>query len=91
LSGGYHCDDEIPVDISFLIGGEYKKYNVLGTKSENSTIVFLVDDLMNDTMKVDFLKASSVKLRFNESHCESDYYEFKMTGSTAALNFVSKP
>jgi hypothetical protein len=42
-------------------------------------------------MKNAFLKASSVKLRFNESHCQSDYYEFKMSGSTAALNFVSKP
>ena len=91
LSGGYHCDDEIPVDISFLIGGEYKKYNIQGTKSENSTIVFLVDDLMTDPMKDDFLKASSVKLRFNELHCENDYYEFKMTGSTAALNFITKP
>ena len=91
LSGGYHCDDEIPVDISFLIGNEYKTYNVQGIKSENSTVVFLVDDLMTDPMKADFLKASIVKLRFNESHCQSDYYEFKMTGSTAALNFVSKP
>lgn len=91
LSGGYHCDDEIPVDISFLIGNEYKKYNVQGTKSENSTVVFLVDDLMTDPMKADFLKASLVKLRFNESHCQSDYYEFKMTGSKAALDFISKP
>jgi len=91
LSGGYHCDDEIPVDISFLIGNEYKKYNVQGIKSENSTVVFLVDDLMTDPMKADFLKASIVKLRFNESHCQSDYYEFKMTGSKAALDFISKP
>lgn len=91
LSGGYHCDDEIPVDISFLIGNEYKKYNVQGTKSENSTVVFLVNDIMTDPMKADFLKASIVKLRFNESHCQSDYYEFKMTGSKAALDFISKP
>lgn len=91
LSGGYHCDDEIPVDISFLIGNIYKKYNVQGTKSENSTVVFLVDDIMTDPMKDDFLKATLVKLRFNESHCQSDYYEFKMTGSKAALDFISKP
>jgi hypothetical protein len=91
LSGGYHCDDEIPVDISFLIGGSYQKFSVNGIKSQNSATVFLIDDLSSSEMKDAFLKASSVKLRFNESHCQSDYYEFKMTGSTAALNFVSKP
>jgi hypothetical protein len=91
LSGGYHCDDEIPVDISFLIGGSYQKFSVNGIKSKNSITFFLIDDLNSSEMKDAFLKASSVKLRFNESHCQSDYYEFKMTGSTAALNFVSKP
>lgn len=88
LSGGYHCDEEIPVDISFLVGGTYKKYSVTGIKSENSTVVFLVDDLTTDAMKEDFFKASSVKMRFNESYCESDYFEFKMTGSKAAYNYI---
>jgi len=91
LSGGYHCDDEIPVDISFLVAGQYVKFSVNGVKSSDSETVFLLDDLNTSEMKDAFLKASSVKLRFNESHCQSDYYEFKMSGSTAALNFVSKP
>jgi hypothetical protein len=91
LSGGYHCDEEIPVDISFLVDGQYKKYALTGTNSSNSSTVFLIDDLNSSPMKTDFLKATSVKLRFNESHCQSDYYEFKMTGSTAAFNFVNKP
>jgi hypothetical protein len=91
LSGGYHCDDEIPVDISFMVAGQFVKFSVNGVKSSNSKTVFLIDDLLSSEMKDAFLKASIVKLRFNESHCQSDYYEFKMSGSTAALNFVSKP
>lgn len=91
LSGGYHCDDEIPVDISFLVGGKFKQYNLTGSTSSDNTTVFFSDDLNSSEMKTDFLNATSVKLRFNESHCQSDYYEFKMSGSTAALNFVSKP
>jgi len=91
LSGGYHCDEEIPVDISFLVAGQFIKFSVNGVKSSNSSTVFLIDDLLTSDMKDAFLKASLVKLRFNESHCQSDYYEFKMSGSTAALNFVSKP
>jgi hypothetical protein len=91
LSGGYHCDDEIPVDISFLVGGKFKQYNLTGSTSSDNTTVFFSDDLNSSEMKADFLNATSVKLRFNESHCQTDYYEFKMSGSTAALNFVSKP
>jgi hypothetical protein len=91
LSGGYHCDDEIPVDISFMVAGQFVKFSVNGVKSRDSETVFLIDDLLSSEMKDAFLKASLVKLRFNESHCQSDYYEFKMSGSTAALNFVSKP
>jgi hypothetical protein len=91
LSGGYHCDDEIPVDISFLIGGEYQKFSVRGYKSKDSKAVFLENDLNTSEMKEAFLKASMVKLRFNESYCEKDYFEFKMTSSKAALDFVSKP
>ncbi len=91
LSGGYHCDDEIPVDISFLVAGQFVKFSVNGVKSRDSETVFLLDDLNASEMKDAFLKASSVKLRFNETHCQNDYYEFKMSGSTAALNFVSKP
>lgn len=91
LSGGYHCDDEIPVDISFLVGGKFKQYNLTGSTSSDNTTVFFSDDLNISEMKADFLNATSVKLRFNESHCQTDYYEFKMSGSTAALNFVSKP
>ena len=38
---------------------------------------------------VDFLNATSVKLRVNESHCENNYYQFNMSGSTAAYKFIS--
>jgi hypothetical protein len=91
LTGGYHCDDEIPVDISFLVGSQFLKFSVIGVKSEDSGTVFFLDDINSSEMKDAFLKSSMVKLRFNESHCENDYYEFKMSGSTAAINFVSKP
>lgn len=88
LSGGYHCDESLNVDIVFYVGGNPKKYQVEGNTSSDRTTVFLVDDLNSHEMKDDFLKASSVKLRFNESHCESDFYEFNMSNSKAALLFM---
>jgi hypothetical protein len=88
LSGGYHCDESLLVDIVFYVGGNPKKYQVEGSSSKDRTTVFLVDDLNTHEMKDDFLKASSVKLRFNESHCENDYFEFNMSNSKAAFQFM---
>lgn len=36
-----------------------------------------------------FKAASSIKIRVNESHCDDDYYEFNMSGSTAAYNYIT--
>ena len=91
LSGGYHCDDEIPVDISFMVAGQFVKFSVKASKSKDSKTVFLVSNLLTSEMMDAFLKASSVKLRMNESYCEDEYYEFKMTSSKAAIDFLSKP
>jgi hypothetical protein len=88
LSGGYHCDESLYVDIVFYVAGNPKKYQVEGSTSKDRTTVFLVDDLNTHEMKDDFLKASSVKLRFNESHCENDYFEFNMSNSKAAFQFM---
>ena len=30
-----------------------------------------------------------MKLRINDSNCGTEIYEFKMSGSTSALNFVN--
>jgi hypothetical protein len=91
LSGGYHCDDEIPVDISFMVAGQFVKFSVKASKSKDSKTVFLVSNLLSSEMMDAFLKASSVKLRMNESYCEDEYYEFKMTACKAALDFLLKP
>jgi hypothetical protein len=91
LSGGYHCDDEIPVDISFMVAGQFVKFSVKASKSKDSKTVFLVSNLLSSEMIDAFLKSSSVKLRMNESYCEDEYYEFKMTACKAALDFLLKP
>lgn len=90
LSGGYHCDDVIDVDLVFFVGSEAKKYKLEAYKSNDNKTVFLVDDLNTHEIKSDFFKASLVKIRLNESHCDDDIYQFKMTNSSAAFQFISK-
>lgn len=92
MGGVYVCDESVTVDISFLVNGEYKKYSVAGSTSENRKTLFIVDDLNSDPdLLADFKAASSVRIRVNDTTCDSEIHEFKMTGSTAAYNAINNP
>jgi hypothetical protein len=92
IGGVYVCDESVTVDISFLVNGEYQKYTTTGNASENHKTLFMVDDLNSDAeFLADFKAASSVRIRINDTTCDSEIYEFKMTGSTAAYNAISNP
>lgn len=92
IGGVYVCDESVTVDISFLVNGEYQKYTTVGRVSENHKTLFMVDDLNSDLeFLADFKAASSVRIRINDTTCDSEIYEFKMTGSTAAYTAISNP
>lgn len=92
IGGVYVCDESVTVDISFLVNGEYQKYTTVGKVSENHKTLFMVDDLNSDLeFLADFKAASSVRIRVNDTTCDTEIYEFKMTGSTAAYNAISNP
>ncbi len=88
LQGGYFCDDNPTVNISFLVNNEWIKYTTEATKGDQSNALFLVDDMNISDAIVDFVKATSVKIRVNESHCATKYYQFSMSGSTSAYKFI---
>lgn len=88
LSGGYFCDENTSIIMSFLVNGEYKRYSKDVSVYKNST-VFIVDDLLNSEILEDFKACTSFIIRINESFCESETYTFNMSGSTNALNFIS--
>lgn len=92
VTGSYFCDESPIVEIAFVIGSESKRYSITGNKSSDSRTVFLVDNLLseeNTEMLSDFKKCSQVVIRVNEIHCTSEMYRFTMTGSTAAVQFMS--
>jgi len=88
LSNGYFCDEEIKVDISFLVAGSYKKYSVLADVSNNKKNLFLTWNLVGADFEKDFRAAGNVRLRVNESYCSSDIYQFSMVNSSPALDFM---
>jgi hypothetical protein len=92
IGGVYICDDNVSVDISFLVNGVYQKYNLLDCSvSDDNETVFFVDNLTTHEMLASFKSASSVKVRINDTTCHSETYEFKMSGSTSAYNYVVAP
>ena len=90
IAGGYTCEDYVTVDVSFLVNGVYKKYTFNAVTSGDGDVVFFMDNLLIADCLVDFKACTSLKLRVNDTSCGADTFEFKMSGSTAALNFISK-
>jgi hypothetical protein len=90
LIGGFHCDDRPQVEIVFVVGGEFKKHVIRGRTFNDNRGMQLVDDVMGDLEFLDhFKQATLMKIRINEDYCEDSYYEFKMIGSSSAINFLS--
>ena len=88
IQGSYFCSEVVTVDMSFMVNGEWKKYVTTATKGDDSKVLFLVDNLENSEAVVDFLNSTSVKMRVNEEYCDTEYYEFNMSGSTSAYKFI---
>lgn len=93
IKGAYFCDDRISYDFVFTSGEEVYRVSGVGVKNSNSDVLFLTADLLNEEYETVawFKKCSKLKIRVNETYCITDYYEFNMSKSTAALEFMSKP
>lgn len=91
ISGSYFCEEFPTADIVFTVNGETKKYQVVGARSGDSKLVFLSFDIALEAFYEDFKKASSVKVRVNETYCTTDVFTFNMANSKLALEFMLKP
>ena len=89
LQGVFFCDDDdTKVDISYMVAGKWEKYNGSGIVSNDQTIVFLEPNMLTSGMLEDFKAATSVKIRIRQTYCDEQIFEFNMSGSTKALNFM---
>ena len=89
IKGGYYCEDNPVVDLSFIVNGVVKKYSINATTSESNNIVWLIDDLINSEFINDFKTCSTLKIRINDSVCETETYSFIMSGSQSAISFIT--
>jgi hypothetical protein len=88
IQGSYFCDDYPSVDLVFVVNGVNVKYTIDGMKNDKNDVVFFTSDLVNHEMYDSFKKCSVLKVRVNESYCDTDTFSFNMTKSTSAVNFI---
>jgi hypothetical protein len=89
LYGTYFCDDVTIIDLTFTVNGESRKYNFKVYKSDDSKCYYFSKSIWDENFLNDFKSASKAKLRVNQSHCTTDYYEFSFSGSSNAINFIT--
>ena len=91
VQGGYYCDESPTVDVVFVVNGVDKKYKFTGSKSQDNSVVFIswYFEFYTDAV-ADFRAASSVRIRINESYCDTEVYSFNMSSSKAAYDFMIK-
>jgi hypothetical protein len=88
LQGGYTCDENPTVDLSFLVNGSYVKYSEPMEVSEDKKIIWIVSNLMESNILNDFKLCSVLKIRVNDITCSSEVFTFNMAGSSSALKFI---
>lgn len=90
ITGGYYCDENPIVNLVFVVDGKDDKfYSESHTSSDNET-VFIMDNILTSNLLNPFKNCTSIRIRVNESYCDTKTYTFNMKGSTAALNFIKE-
>jgi hypothetical protein len=89
LNGKYCCDDSLVVNLSFIVNGVTVKYFCTANVSDDKETVWILEDFLNSTVVESFKNYSSLNIRVNDTVCNEEIYSFNMSGSTAALNFIT--
>ena len=100
LVGGHFCSDNMVIDIALVVNSEVKNYSFQGVKYRNNkgltitefkfTNVITPEFVSNDSDFIqDFKEATYIKLRINDTMCDTEYYEFSMKGSSSAIDFLT--
>jgi len=90
LYDGYFCTEEPFVELSYKMDTGWSKFSgnaIMRTTDQKKIILSVnVDNLMYD----EFRKSSLLKIRVDDDHCGKKVYQFNMTGSINAINWVMK-
>jgi len=87
----YTCSDQPIVDLVFIFAdGTKEVYELQCVTSSDREAVFMSADLNKESFMPAFKRAVKLKIRVNDSYCKTETFEFNMSGSTSAINFMTK-
>ena len=96
VGGETYCGDgPVFVELSFQVNGVNKQYGrACPLYGDEDPIAVVSVDLINEDFYADFKSASTIKIRISDFDCSETVktlYTYSMSGSTAAVNYVTKP
>jgi len=88
LYTGYFCTEQPFVELSYKMDTGWSKFsgNAIMRTTDQKKIIISID--VDRNMRDEFRKSSLLKIRVDDEHCGKSVYEFKMIGSTNAINYV---
>lgn len=88
LYTGYFCTENPFVELSYKTDTGWSKHsgNAIMRTTDKKKIIITID--VDKNMYSEFRKSSILKIRVDDEHCGKAIYEFKMIGSSNAINYV---
>jgi hypothetical protein len=90
LQDTYICGQEVYVSAIFVTPLYKKEVVFFGRVSENGEVMFLEKNLKAAFFRDLFKQSTEVVLKLTTQECADTYYQFLMSGSSAAYNFMVK-
>lgn len=91
IDGGYYCEKEPLIDVVLVVNGADNKFEFDGYKGGSSDVVYITWDMASNAEFLNAFKLSTtMKVRINESYCTTEVYNYKMTNSKAAFEYMIK-
>jgi len=86
ITNVYVCDEQSLVEMALVVNGSYKKYQSASMVSKDHKSVYIFLDMNSKEGLVDdFHKSTKMIIRTGDITCESDTYEFSMSGSNTFM------
>lgn len=88
LYTGYFCTEQPFVELSYKMDTGWSKFsgNAIMRTTDQKKIILSIN--VDNVMFSEFRKSSLLKIRVDDEHCGKAIYEFRMIGSTNAINYV---
>ena len=84
------CGKNVFVSAIFVTPQFSREVTLIGFVTPDESIVYLEKDMRTSSFLSLFKQSTEVVLKVTADECEDRYFQFFMSGSTAAYNFMSK-